>query len=100
MNYFIETIGRIIPEEEAALEALEQVMKLRVYRKNEIIQQAGAVCKKVICVNKGALYMYKNKDGKEEVVEFYIEGMLCSDYVSFIRQALRTTRLRRWKIVN
>ena len=30
--------------------------------------------------------MYRDVDGKEEVIEFYFEGMLNSDYVSFIRQ--------------
>jgi CRP-like cAMP-binding protein len=87
MNHFIDVVGQIIPGEHAALEEANRFMKTRRVRKHELLLQAGAVCKKIIFVSKGACYMYRNTDGKEEVVEFYIERMLCSDYVSFIRQA-------------
>jgi CRP/FNR family transcriptional regulator, anaerobic regulatory protein len=85
--HFIDLISRFIPEETAALETTKQYIKPRKVRKNELLLQAGSVCKKIIFVSKGTLYMYRNADGKESVVEFYVDGMPCSDYVSFIRQA-------------
>jgi CRP-like cAMP-binding protein len=87
MHHFIDVIGQLIPGETAALADARQYIKPRSYRKSEFIQHAGAICKKAVFVHKGACYMAKEHGGKEEVVEFYFEGMFCSDYVSFIKQS-------------
>lgn len=84
--HFIDLIGRIIPGETAALERTKSYIKTSSLRKNDILLEAGNICKKIFFVTKGACYMYRDRDGKEEVIEFYLEGMPCSDYVSFIRQ--------------
>jgi len=86
MNHFIDVIAHLIPGEDAALEVIGTVIKPRSIRKNEFLLQAGAVCKKVTFLCKGACYMYRDMGGKEEVIEFYTERMFNSDYVSFIRQ--------------
>lgn len=86
MEHFIDLIGRIIPENAATLEKAKSFMKPRRLHKNELVLQAGAICKKVTYVREGTLYMFKDTGEKEEVIEFYLEGMLTSDYVSFIRQ--------------
>jgi CRP-like cAMP-binding protein len=86
MNHFIAVIGQFIPGEEAALEVMKTFIKPRSVRKNEFLLRAGSICKKATFVSKGACYMYREVDGNEEVIEFYFEGMLNSDYVSFIRQ--------------
>ena|SRR5882757_3174548 len=86
MGHFIELVGRIIPGKEAALEQAKSFMKSRRLHKNELVLQAGSICKKITYVREGSLYMYKDTGEKEEVIEIYLEGMLTSDYVSFIRQ--------------
>jgi CRP-like cAMP-binding protein len=86
MSHFAKKVGQIIPGNEATMELVEPFVKEKHLAKNDFLLKAGTVCKKVILVCKGACYMYRDKDGKEEVVEFYFEGMFCSDYVSFIRQ--------------
>jgi CRP-like cAMP-binding protein len=84
--HFIDIVGQIIPGETAALETGKNFIKPNSFRKNELLLQAGNICKKITFISKGVCYMYRDKVGKEEVIEFYVEGMLCSDYVSFIRQ--------------
>ena len=87
MNHFIDVIAQFIPGEAAAHEVIKTFIKPRTVRKNEFLLQAGSICKKATFVSKGACYMYRRDvDGHEEVIEFYFEGMLNSDYVSFIRQ--------------
>ncbi len=90
MGHFIEKVGQIIPEtmpgKEAALKQAKSYMTSRKLHKNELVLHAGAICKKITYVREGCLYMYKDTGEKEEVIEFYLEDMLTSDYVSFIRQ--------------
>ncbi|HTI08512.1 MAG TPA: Crp/Fnr family transcriptional regulator [Puia sp.] len=86
MNHFIEVIAQCIPGETGALELIKPYIQQRSIPKNEFLLQAGAICKKVSFLHKGACYMYRDMGEKEEVTEFYFEGMLNSDYVSFIRQ--------------
>jgi CRP-like cAMP-binding protein len=86
MKHFIDVIAQCIPGEKAALEVMKPFIKPRTVAKNEFLLRAGAVCKKATFVSKGACYMYREVDKNEEVIEFYFEGMLNSDYVSFIRQ--------------
>src|SRR5258708_7988768 len=86
MNHFIEVIAQCIPGDEATLELMKPCITQRSIPKNDFLLQAGAICKKVTFVSKGACYMYRDTGEKEEVIEFYFEGMLNSDYVSFIKQ--------------
>jgi len=94
MNHFIEVIAQFIQGEEAVLETVKTFIKPRSVKKNDFLLQAGSICKKATFVNKGSCYMYRDVDGKEEVIEFYFEGMLNSDYVSFIRQEPSTQYIR------
>jgi CRP-like cAMP-binding protein len=86
MNHFIDVIAQCIPGEDVALEAIKRFIKPRSLKKNDFLLQANSVCKKVTYITKGACYMYREAGGKEEIIEFYVEGMLNADYVSFIRQ--------------
>jgi CRP-like cAMP-binding protein len=86
MNTFIEIIAQCFPGEEAALELIKPFITRKSIPKNDFLLQAGAICKKVTFVSKGSCYMYRDTGEKEEVIEFYFEGMLNSDYVSFIKQ--------------
>jgi CRP-like cAMP-binding protein len=84
--HFIDMIGQVIPGETAALEMTKTFIKTRDLRKNDLLLAVGDICNQITFVSKGACYMYRARDGREEVIEFYLEGMPCSDYVSFIRQ--------------
>jgi CRP-like cAMP-binding protein len=86
MNSFIALIGQCIPGSEAVLEEVKPFIKERNLAKNDLLLQADTVCKKISFVSKGACIKYRNKGKKEEVTEFYLEGMLTGDYVSFIKQ--------------
>jgi CRP-like cAMP-binding protein len=86
MNHLIELIGQCIPGSESVLEQVKPFIKKRILLKNDFLLQADTVCKQISFVAKGACIKYRNKDGKEEVTEFYLEGMLTGDYVSFIKQ--------------
>jgi CRP-like cAMP-binding protein len=86
MNHLIELVEKIIPGEEAALELVKPYIHVRKLKKNDFILQADAVCRKISFIRKGACYMYRIRHEKEEITEFFFEGMLTGDYVSFIRK--------------
>jgi CRP-like cAMP-binding protein len=86
MDHFIRLVKLCIPDEEATQEAIRPYIRLRSFKKNDFILQANTVCKKASFICKGACYMYRTEDGKEEVTDFYSDGMLVGDYVSFIKQ--------------
>jgi CRP/FNR family transcriptional regulator, anaerobic regulatory protein len=86
MNHFIELIQWCIPGAEATVEAVRPYIKRSKFRKNDLVLQANTICKKARFICKGGCYMYRNADGKEEVSEFFFEGMLIGDHVSFIKQ--------------
>jgi CRP-like cAMP-binding protein len=88
MSHLIELIGQCIPGSESVLEEVKPFIKKRSLVKNDFLLQADTVCKKISFVTKGACIKYRSKDGNEEVTEFYLEGMLTGDYVSFIKQEL------------
>ena len=94
MSHLIKLVGQLVPGNEVLLEQAEKYIKPRSLQKNDYILHAGDICGSITLVCKGACYMYRNKDGKEEVVEFYLEGMLCSDYISFIRQTPADNSIR------
>jgi CRP/FNR family transcriptional regulator, anaerobic regulatory protein len=85
MNHLIELISKCIPGSTAIPEQVKPFIRERHLPKNDFLLQAGTVSKKISFVSKGACIKYRTKDGKEEVTEFYLEGMLTGDYVSFIK---------------
>ena len=86
MDHFIALIDQYIPGAEDVLEKLRPYVHEKKVRKNDFVLQAGGICRKVSFISKGACYMYRDKDKKEEVTDFHFKGMLTGDYVSFIRQ--------------
>ncbi len=84
----------LIPGNEETLERVRPFIHQKKLAKNDFISEAGSPCKHVTLVSKGACYMYRNKGGKEEVVEFYFEKMWCSDYISFIKQTPAENSIR------
>lgn len=84
MNRLIDLISECIPRSEAVLEEVKPFIQETLLPKNEFLVQPGIVCEKVSVVTKGACIKYRIKDGKEEVTDFYLKGMLTGDYVSFI----------------
>jgi CRP/FNR family transcriptional regulator, anaerobic regulatory protein len=85
MNHLIDLISQCIPGSTAITEQVKPFIRERRLLKNDFLLQAGTVSKKISFVRKGACIKYRTKDGKEEVTEFYLEGMLTGDYVSFIK---------------
>lgn len=85
MDHLIDLIGKCIPGSTAVLEQVKPFIKERHLEKNEFLLQADTVSRKISFVRRGACIKYRTKEGKEEVTEFYLEGMLTGDYVSFIK---------------
>src|SRR5579859_2736855 len=86
MNHLIELIDQCIPGSASVLEVVKSFIRERSLRKNDFLLQSGVICKKISFVTKGTCIKYRTRDRKEEVTEFYLEGMLTGDYVSFIQQ--------------
>lgn len=86
MNHFPELISRCVPGSIATQEVVKPYIQRTKFQKNDLVLQADTVCKKARFICEGACYMYRNADGKEEVTDFFFEGNLIGDYVSFIRQ--------------
>jgi CRP-like cAMP-binding protein len=66
------------------IKAEHQLIELE---KGQQILTVGEVCNFVALVTKGLCRMYHQKEDKEIIFDFYEEGRLVSDYVSFVRQS-------------
>ena len=62
----------------------EQVLKVRTFKKGELIVKEGLVCNNVSFINKGLVKMYFMVNGKEKIIGFCNELNYICDYQSFL----------------
>ena len=62
----------------------EQVLKVRTYKKGELIVKEGQVCNNVSFINSGLVKMYFMVNGKEKIIGFCNELNYICDYQSFL----------------
>jgi CRP-like cAMP-binding protein len=101
MYSFIDYFDQCIPGSETVMAAISPYIQTMDLARNGFLLEAGNICHKLSYITQGACIKYRIKDGKEEVIDFYLEGMLTGDYVSFVTmgptdqyvKALEDTRL-------
>jgi CRP/FNR family transcriptional regulator, anaerobic regulatory protein len=59
-------------------------LKVKEYKKKELILQEGYVCKYVYFINSGCLRYYYNLEGEEKTAQFFFENGWYTDYASFL----------------
>jgi len=80
---------------------LRQVMALfqrQQLVKNELFLAEGTVCKKVAFIETGAFTLSEMRpDGKEKMLDFFMQNDFLTDYYSFLQQTPATTNIRAQK---
>ncbi len=62
--------------------------QLKKFKKNELLLQAGAICKELYFVNSGLLRVFfVDKKGEEHTFHFSLENAFSTDYESFLKKA-------------
>lgn len=80
-NYFLQMVPSL---DEAALKDLEKCLVIRTYKKGTIICEAGKPNNIVSYIEKGAVIVYNNVDGKKCICNFFFEHEFTGDYESFL----------------
>jgi len=66
------------------LETISEKYTTHSYKRGDVILKPGDVCEWTGLVNEGIVRYYHVVDGKEHVGQFFMPGMIVSDYVSYI----------------
>lgn len=66
------------------LDAIAQCYKPRMVEKGSFLYTPGSICNHLGMVFKGIFRMYHQVEGREYTYEFYEEGQVVGDYISFI----------------
>jgi len=82
-QYIEQKSGCKLALEEEVL--VQEVFKLRKFRKKQYLLQEGDVCKHMVFVIKGAARMYSvDEKGHEHIIRFGVEGWWLGDYESYM----------------
>lgn len=73
INSFFDSIYKVSEE---AKEALEQIIYLKSYSKNDLIQDVGSRCRTVYLVKDGCARIFYHKDGNDITEHFAFENEL------------------------
>lgn len=86
-NYYnislIQTLDKIHPLSDEVRHFLSQHIQVRTFRKNEILHEAGEICKNIYYIKKGVLRGYYLFNGKEITTWFSQENQLAACISSF-----------------
>jgi CRP-like cAMP-binding protein len=88
MNPFVERISTYAAplSVDAQIDVTSHVSH-KVFRKGDIINNQGAICKKLYFIEKGLVKHYYYHNGKRFVIRFFSEGSFFTVLDSFIAQA-------------
>lgn len=91
INQVLEKIGRFSEEE---LNLIHKHCIPRTIKKNEILLEAGQVCRSVYFAVSGVFYQYRMHDIDENIIDLHIENEWFLNYASFISQKPSVDTLR------
>jgi CRP-like cAMP-binding protein len=91
INQILGKIGRFSEEE---LNLIHEHCIPRTLKKNEILLEAGQVCRSVYFAVSGAFYQYRMHDIDGNIIDLHIENEWFLNYVSFISQKPSVDTLR------
>jgi CRP-like cAMP-binding protein len=81
---FVEFIGSVLPERQAAFEGLRPYVKTKDLQKQETLFRSGSVFHEMYYVRKGGCLMYTLDAGREVATQFFFEGELMCDHYSYL----------------
>ena len=86
METFLEFINNHIPLEPEEIEMFTQGLKVRTFKKKEIILSEGQIATRFFFNSKGFVRLYYNVDGDEKTAFFYPKNNFVSDYESYVME--------------
>ena len=87
MKNLIENIRSYIPFEDKELQIIESLFKTVKVRNGECILAEGQICKNIYYVNSGCFKACYINDGKENVLDFFLEDHWFVELGSFINES-------------
>jgi CRP-like cAMP-binding protein len=86
MNNLFENLKLLAPFEDNDLQILKSCFILEKINKGDCVLREGQICKKIYYINSGCFKAYYIADGKENVLEFFIEDDWFVELSSFINE--------------
>lgn len=87
MEFLAEHMRALVPISQEEFEQLSSYFKIRNYKRNTLLLQAGEVAHELFFVQKGILRQYFHDErGVERTATFALEGQWMTDLESFSRQ--------------
>jgi len=83
----VNEINKILKLPTGLLEGFVNKMKPLSVKKGDYYLSEGELCKKIALVTKGAFYSYYQKDGRDIIEDFCLEGCFLADYPAFINNS-------------
>jgi CRP-like cAMP-binding protein len=78
---------QLVPLDELEWDAFISGMRSRSLKKKEFFLTAGDVCNEIGFIGSGVLRAYYLKDGEEITSDICMDGMYCTNYVSFLTRS-------------
>jgi CRP/FNR family transcriptional regulator, anaerobic regulatory protein len=83
-DQILKRLSQFISLDESEQNYFVAKLKVREYKKKELILREGQICKCVYFINSGCLRYYYNLEGEERTAQFFFENGWYTDYASFL----------------
>ena len=79
-----ENLGRFISISKQEFEHIYTYVKIKKFKRRELIMNIGEVCKDAMYIAEGCLRYFHVVDGEEHTGQFFFENGWYTDYESFL----------------
>lgn len=86
MENLLANLKLFVPFEDTELHLIESYFRSENVNKSSCVLNEGQVCKKIYYVNSGCFKAYYISDGKENVLDFFLENQWFVELGSFINE--------------
>jgi CRP-like cAMP-binding protein len=87
MDAFINYCNKISPLTAEAIEDLSSRIKSKTFKKGQVINKEGQICRNLFFINKGLVKHYYPNKGRIFIIRFFSENNVFTVLDSFIQQA-------------
>ncbi|MDX2306169.1 MAG: Crp/Fnr family transcriptional regulator [Microscillaceae bacterium] len=83
-NQILDRLSKFISLDKDEQDIFVSKLKLKEYKKKELVLQEGDICKYAYFINSGCIRYYYNVGGEENTAQFFFENGWYTDYDSFL----------------
>lgn len=83
-DQILDRLSKFISLDKSEQDFFTSKLKVKEYKKKELILQEGDICKYAYFINSGCLRYYYNVEGQENTAQFFFENGWYTDYDSFL----------------